>query len=134
MAGGRKAPPEAATARDILTSMIATRPDSAELHIRLGFTLAMLGEDVRAIEQAERALALMPMSRDAVTGAVLRRQAVEIYANAGAEERAIAELEDLMKIPNGGHIHGVRLDPLLDPLRDHPRFKKLLAEHLAKVK
>ena len=129
LAGGRKATPEAAAARDIITGMIAARPDSAELHMHLGFTLAMLGEDVRAVEQAERALALMPMSRDALTGAELRRQAVEVYANAGAEERAIAELEQLLKIPNGGHIQGVRLDPMIDPLRENPRFKKLLAEH-----
>jgi serine/threonine-protein kinase len=133
LAGGRKAPPEAAAARDILTSMIATRPDSAELHMHLGLVLAVLGEHVRAVEQAERALALMPMSRDALTGAELRRKAVEVYANAGAEERAIAELEQLMRLPNGGHIQGVKLDPLLDPLRANPRFKKLLAEHLPKT-
>ncbi|MGH8481517.1 MAG: adenylate/guanylate cyclase domain-containing protein [Nevskiaceae bacterium] len=132
LAEGRKPPPEAAAARDIITSMLATRPDSAELHMHLGFVLAMLGEHVRAVEQVERALALMPMSRDAVTGAVLRRQAVEIYANAGAQERAIAELERLMQVPNGGHIHGIRMDPLMDPLRENPRFKKLLAEHLPK--
>jgi serine/threonine-protein kinase len=133
LAGGRKAPPVAAAARDILTSMIATRPDSAELHMHLGLVLAVLGEHVRAVEQAERALALMPMSRDALTGAELRRKAVEVYANAGAEERAIAELEQLMRLPNGGHIQGVKLDPLLDPLRANPRFKKLLAEHLPKT-
>lgn len=132
LASGRKPPPEAAAARDILTSMLATRPDSAELHMHLGFVLAMLGEHVRAVEQAERALALMPMSRDALTGAEMRRQAVEVYANAGAEERAIADLEQLMRIPNGGHIHGIRMDPFLDPLRENPRFKKLLAEHLPK--
>ena len=132
LAGGRKAPPEAAAARDIITGMIATRPDSAELHMHLAFTLAMLREHVRAIEAAERALALMPMSRDALTGAEMRRSAVEVYANAGAEERAIAELEQLMLLPNGGHIHGIRLDPLMDPLRENPRFKKLLAEHLPK--
>jgi TolB-like protein/class 3 adenylate cyclase/tetratricopeptide (TPR) repeat protein len=132
LASGRKPPPEAAAARDVLTGMIATRPDSAELHMHLGLVLAVLGDHVRAIEQAERALALMPMSRDALTGAEMRRKAVEIYANAGAEERAIAELEQLMKIPNGGHIHGMRLDPLLDPLRENPRFKKLLDEHLPK--
>lgn len=132
IAAGRKAPPEAATTRDILTSMIATRPDSAELHMTLGFTLAMLGERKRAIEEAERALVLMPMSRDALTGAEMRRSAVEVYANAGAEERAIGELEQLMRVPNGGHIQGVKLDPMLDPLRANPRFQKLLAEHLPK--
>jgi serine/threonine-protein kinase len=132
LAGGRKAPPEAAAARDILTGMIATRPESAELHMHLAFTLAILGEHVRAIEAAERALALMPMSRDALTGAEMRNAAAKVYANAGAEERAIAELEKLMQVPNGGHVHALRLDPLMDPLRDNPRFKKLLAEHLPK--
>jgi hypothetical protein len=63
----------------------------------------------------------------------MRRSAVEVYANAGAEERAITELEQLMRLPNGGHIHGVQLDPLIDPLRASPRFAKLLAEHLPKA-
>ena len=112
--------------------MLATRPDSAELHMHLAFTLAMLGERQRALEEAERALTLMPMSRDALTGAEMRRSAVEVYANAGAEERAIGELELLMRVPNGGHIQGVKLDPLLDPLRGNPRFQKLLDEHLPK--
>ena len=56
-----------------------------------------------------------------------------MFANAGAEERAITELERALSLPNGGHVREIALDPILDPLRGNPRFEKLLAKHLAKT-
>jgi adenylate cyclase len=130
IAGGRKAPPEAAKARAIIEDMLAERPDLPEVRMNLALLLAMLGDKPRAIAEADRALADMPLTRDALTGAALRRGAVDVFANAGAEERAIAELERALRLPNGGHIQEIRLDPALDPLRGNPRFEKLIAQHL----
>ncbi len=130
LTSGRKAPPEAAKARAIIEGVLAERPDSAELRMRLATLLAMQGEKKRAVAEADRALADMPLSRDALAGAELLRSAVHVFANAGAEERAITELERALRLPNGGNIQEVKLDPVLDPLRGNPRFEKLLAEHL----
>jgi adenylate cyclase len=132
IAAGRKTPPEAARARAIIEDILARRPDLPEVRMNLAALLAMQGEKQRAIEEADRALEDMPLSRDALTGAALLRGAVDVFANAGAEERAITELERALSLPNGGHVREVRLDPVLDPLRGNPRFEKLLAEHLAK--
>ncbi len=126
---GRKTPPEAAKARAIIEGLLAKRPDAADVRMRLAGLLAMQGEKKRAVEEADRALADMPLSRDALTGAELLRNAVDVYANAGAEERAITELERALELPNGGHIQEVKLEPMLDPLRANPRFQKLLEEH-----
>jgi len=133
LAGNRKPPAEAEKARVILEKMLAERPDLADTRMHLATTLAMLGQRQRAIAEADRALADLPMSRDALTGAALRRSAVEVYANAGAMERAFEELEDVLELPNGGHAHEVRLDPMLDPLHADPRFDKLVAKHLPKA-
>jgi tetratricopeptide (TPR) repeat protein len=132
LGNNRKPPAEADKARVLLEKMLAERPDLADARMHLASTLAMLGQRQRAIAEADRALADMPVSRDALTGAALRRAAVEVYANSGAEERAIEELEDALELPNGGHAHEVRLDPMLDPLRGDPRFQKLIEKHLPK--
>ena len=129
----RKPPAEAEKARVILERMLAERPEMAETRMQLAGVFLMLGKHERAIAEAERAVADLPMSRDALAGADLRRNAAEVYANAGATDRAIAELEELMRVPNGGHVNQMRIDPFLDPLRGNPRFEKLLAENLPKA-
>ncbi len=132
LANDRKPPAEAARARDILEKAVAARPDNAEGRMHLAFALTMAGDKRRAIEEADRALESMPLTRDAVTGASLRRSAAEVYANAGAQERAIDLLEEALKLPNGGSVQETKLDPMLDPLRGNPRFEKLLAKHLSR--
>ena len=128
----RKPSAEAQKARAILEKALAEKPELAETRMRLAGTLVMLGQNDRAIKEADRALANLPMSRDALAGADLRRSAAEIYATAGATDRAIAEFEQLMRVPNGGHVHEMNLNPFLDPLRGDPRFEKLLADNLPK--
>jgi len=49
-----------------------------------------------------------------------------IYARAGELDKAIDELEVALSVPNFISIPWLRVDPLFDPLRDHPRFKALL--------
>ena len=51
------------------------------------------------------------------------------YAAVGELEAAIDRLEYLVTIPNlFVSIPLLRLDPIWDPLRDHPRFQALEAE------
>jgi serine/threonine-protein kinase len=53
-----------------------------------------------------------------------------IYAQAGEEEKAVDTLESLLSLPAGLLMSRelLRIDPLWDPLRKNPRFKKLLEE------
>jgi serine/threonine-protein kinase len=56
-------------------------------------------------------------------------QLAEIYTIVGDYSAAIDKLEYLLEIPagtDGGHIGLLKIDPVWNPLRDHPRFKKLL--------
>lgn len=49
-----------------------------------------------------------------------------VYMHAGLTEEALAELEILMSVPAKWNANWLSVDPLFDPLRDHPRFQALL--------
>ena len=45
------------------------------------------------------------------------------------EARWIRQIERLLAGPSWLSVHTLRLDPLWDPIREHPRFKTLLAKY-----
>jgi hypothetical protein len=47
----------------------------------------------------------------------------------GASGGALDEIERLLSKPSDFSVHMMRLDPRWDPIRDHPRFKALLAKY-----
>ncbi len=49
-----------------------------------------------------------------------------IYVMVGEFDAAIDQLEFLLSSPGEMSIPLLRLDPAWDPLRNHPRFKKLV--------
>lgn len=52
----------------------------------------------------------------------------EIYAIFGEYDAAIDQIELLLSIPSVMSVQWLQVDPIWDPLRDHPRFQKLIAE------
>lgn len=49
-------------------------------------------------------------------------------ALAGESGAALDEIERLLAKPSFLSVHMLRLDPLWDPIRNHPRFTALLAK------
>ena len=54
---------------------------------------------------------------------------VEIYVMVEDYESAIDQLEIVLSIPSFFSTAILRLDPLWEPLRDHPRFQALLENY-----
>ena len=71
-------------------------------------------------------MALLPVSRDAYFGAYLQHQLVRIYLLVGEPEKALDQLESLLKIPYYLSPGWLKIDPTFAPLRGNPRFERLV--------
>ena len=100
---------------------------SRDAGLSLGLSLAYLGRKQEAIQEGERAVALSPFTKDARSGAYYQHQLVRISILAGEPEKALDQLEALLKIPYYLSPDWLRIDPNFDPLRRNPRFQKLVA-------
>ena len=89
--------------------------------------LAYLGRKEEAIREGERGVALDPISKDADIGPYTQHQLVRIYMLVGEPEKALDQLEPLLKIPDFLSPGWLKIDPNFDPLRKNPRFQKLVA-------
>jgi TolB-like protein/tetratricopeptide (TPR) repeat protein len=114
-------------ARKAYEEQLRTAPDDAQRHVLLGIAVAYLGRKEEAIREGERGVALDPVSKDANFGPYMQHQLVRIYMLVGEPEKALDQLEPLLKIPYFLSPGWLKIDPNFDPLRKNPRFQKLVA-------
>lgn len=95
----------------------------------LGWYSAKLGDYDTAIEAAEKAVQLLPISEDAFAGPDVLQTLAEVYLLAGQHEKAIEQLDQRLSVPSELSVPVLRLDPFWDPLRNHPGFRALLEKH-----
>jgi serine/threonine-protein kinase len=114
-------------ARKELERMLRDQPDYAEAICALGVIDAALGNKEDAIREGQRAVELMPVSKNAIEGATLIKYLALIYAWTGEKDRALKRLEKAAKLPGYLSYGQLRLHPIWDPLRGDPRFEKIVA-------
>jgi len=93
----------------------------------LGLIDAGLGRKDDAIREGERAVALVPVSKDAIDGPDLMLNLAVIYAWTGEKDLALKQLAEATHLPSTLNYGWVRLHPDWDPLRGDPRFEKIVA-------
>ncbi|MHB1047723.1 MAG: protein kinase domain-containing protein [Thermoanaerobaculia bacterium] len=117
----------AGEARRAFEEQLRASPDDPERLASLGLALAYLGRAAEAARAGERAVALVPLEKDAYRGPLLLHQLARIRAATGREEEAIDALERLLAVPYTLTPAWLRVDPTFDTLRANPRFRKLAA-------
>ena len=100
-------------------------PDNPQQVAFRGLALAYLGRKADAIREGERAVALIPTTKDGYTGPYLQHILVRIYLLAGEPEKALNNLEPLLKTPYHLSPGWLRIDPAFLPLKGNPRFERL---------
>ena len=114
-------------ARERTAAAVKEQPDDARILMVLGQIDAALGRKEDAIREGERAMELLPLSKDAVAGGLLVDKLARIYAQAADPARALIFLESAAKVPNGPNYGSLKLEDDWDALRSDARFEKIVA-------
>jgi tetratricopeptide (TPR) repeat protein len=123
-------------ARSELESFLKEQPENIQLIGDLALTNMGLGDKAAALALSERAMAAVPIEKDAVNGPAPIEVLARVAARMGERDRAFATLQKLLSIPSASILAEnlsltpalLRLDPMFDPLRNDPRFQKLCEE------
>jgi TolB-like protein/class 3 adenylate cyclase/Flp pilus assembly protein TadD len=126
---GDKAAARAAftSAHNEAAKLIADQSDYAEALCVLGLADAAFGNKEDAIREARRATELVPVSKNAIEGALLIKYLAVVYAWTGEKDLAFEQLTIAAKLPGFLSYGELRLHPRWDPLRGDPRFEKIVA-------
>jgi serine/threonine protein kinase/Tfp pilus assembly protein PilF len=121
-------------ARSELESFLKEQPENYTLIGDLALTNMGLRDKGSALALSQRVIAANPIERDPLTGPYPIEILARVAAQMGEPDRAIAALLKLLSIPYAGVVGNIpltsallRLDPMFDPLRNDPRFQKLVA-------
>jgi tetratricopeptide (TPR) repeat protein len=120
-------------ARSTLEPISKAQPDNAFVAAALAVAHAILDEKDSALKEAERAITLIPSSKDRLSGPGFEENLALVEMIIGDNSRAISILTRLLQTPYSGWLYTptpitpalLSLDPIWDPLRADPAFQKL---------
>ena len=113
----------------LLDSIGSVLPEDNRVHAARGLTLAGLGRRPEALREAGWLQQSEIYRGDAHARPDLAESRAQILAQSGEVDAALDEIEQLLARPAVLSVHTLRLDPRWDPLREDPRFQRLLEEY-----
>jgi serine/threonine protein kinase len=128
--GHRPSIAEFRTTREQLFLKIRADPSNAILLSAASCIDMALGNKEEAVSEAKRAIDMLPISKDALIGPLLVKNLTVVYAWAGEPDLAFGQINILVERPNNNFLNygDLKWDPGWDPLRNDPRFEKVLKQ------
>ena len=123
---GRNARVYADSARQAYEQQLRATPQDAGLHMFLGLALAYLSEKTAAIREGKRGVTLLSITKNPLQGAYIQHQLARIYLLVGDPEKALDQLEPLLRMPYYLSPRWLKIDPNFATLGDNPRFERLV--------
>jgi TolB-like protein/predicted Zn-dependent protease len=119
--------------RNTLEPLRKDQPDNVFVAAALSVAYAILDEKGSALNEAQRAITLVPSSKDRLSGPAFEENLALVELIIGENSRAISTLTRLLQTPYSGWLYSptpitpalLRLDQIWDPLRVDPAFQKL---------
>jgi serine/threonine protein kinase/Flp pilus assembly protein TadD len=111
-----------------LESEFPKDPNNVWFHSALGIAYAGLGHKEKAIREGKKPVELFPYAKHSAVGFNAAKDLAIIYTMVGEYDAAIDQIEYLLSVPGESSISLLRCYPTWDPLRNHPRFKKLIEQ------
>jgi Predicted integral membrane protein len=113
-------------ARGEQEEFIRQQPGYAPAICTLGLIDAMLGNKEDALKEGRRATELIPVTKDALTGAELIGFFTGICAWSGEKDLALEQLAIATRNPSFVSYGHLKLHPMWDPLRGDARFEQII--------
>ena len=115
-------------AREEQQKVVQADPTFAPPICILGLIDAGLGRKKEALEEAQHALDLMPITKDLSNGTDMLQYGAIVAAWAGEKDLAYERLSAAVSHPSVLSYGRLKLLPWYDPLRGDPRFEKIVAD------
>ena len=115
------------SARIELDRRLQAIPDDNYLLALRGLANALAGRREDALRDGERSVALLPLTKDGVSGAYNQHLLARTYTVLGEQEKAVDQLRQLLAVPYFISRDWLRIDGSFASLRGHPGFERLVA-------
>jgi TolB-like protein/Flp pilus assembly protein TadD len=115
--------------RNLLEARILERPDDVYALLQMAWVNLTLKRNADALRLAAQAAEISSVEKDALLGPIVLDALAQIQARTGEADASVKTLEHLLAIPAGMavSIAQLKVNPMWDPIRNHPGFQKLLA-------
>jgi serine/threonine protein kinase/Flp pilus assembly protein TadD len=116
------------SAIELLEARIKEHPEDSRFYSSLGIVYAGQGKKQNAIQAAEKAVELLPVSKEAYRGTFRLKDLALVYTIVGEYDQALDKIEYLLSIPGEMSLSLLQLDPRWAPLKGSPRFRRLIEQ------
>jgi serine/threonine protein kinase/Flp pilus assembly protein TadD len=117
------------SARILLETEAERRPGDGRIHRSLGVVYAGLGRKDDAVREGRLGAELRLVDWKVRQENTAAWNLAVIFVMIRDHDAALEQIEHLLSVPAHFSVGLLRLDPMWDPLRDHPRYQALLEEY-----